>query len=98
MSCRPSDRGYSTSLTSSPNEPLEFSTPTDIADDEPGREAEDLLEKESELAPGGYDDRQESLEEADRDVFARKQQDPDARYRAEDEPKTEPRKQPRHNG
>lgn len=83
-------------MTSAPDEPLEFSTSTRDAYDSPGKEAEDLLDDESELAAGGYDDRQESLEESDRDLFARKQQNPDAHYLPEDEPKTEPRKQPRH--
>lgn len=90
------DLGYGAGMTTSPNQPAEFSARhNEGAEAAAADQHESMVEDESELATGGYDDRQESLEESDRDLFARKQRDPDARYRPEDEPKDEPRKQPR---
>ena len=82
-------------MTQSGNEPLEYAASSGA----PGRQPEEAdrlaAEEMTDHAPAGYDDRQESLEEADRDLFARKDnEDPEARYKPEDEPRSEPRKQP----
>jgi hypothetical protein len=84
-------------MTTSPNEPLEYGSPRDDdVDKEAANEGDErLVEDETELAAGGYDDRQDDLTESDRDLFERKEQDPDARYKPEDEPLSEPRHQPR---
>jgi hypothetical protein len=83
-------------MTSSADEPLRFTD--DRPDpDQPATQPDDkIVEPENELASGGYDDRQESLRESDQDLFARREENPDARYRPEDHPRSEPRKQPRH--
>lgn len=80
-------------MTTSANEPLEYA----VSSGAPGPEEDDrdavAVEEQVEHADGGYDDRQESLQEADRDLFERKEQvDPDARYQPDDQPLTEPRK------
>jgi hypothetical protein len=94
----PAATGYAEDMTTSPREPLEWQGPRseDTAAEDQNERDEELVAPESELAEGGYDDRQESPEAADADLFARKEQDPDARYRHEDLPKSEPRKQPRN--
>jgi len=84
---------YASVMTTSPNEPLEYAASSGA----PGPEDDDYdvvaTEEQTEHADGGYDDRQESLEDADRDLFDRKDhENPKARYRPEDEPLTEPRK------
>ncbi len=80
-------------MTSSANEPIQHAASSGA----PGPEDDDrdavAVEEQSEHAQGGYDDRQESLKEADRDLFERKaHEDPEARYRTEDQPLEEPRK------
>ena len=87
-------------MTISPNGPLEYEeSPGD--DELDGTTEADLdsrpIQDETELSgSGGYDDRQEGLQEADADLFHRKTHgDPDADYKPEDEPRSEPRKQPR---
>ncbi|MDQ3094750.1 MAG: hypothetical protein M3Q82_02130 [Actinomycetota bacterium] len=80
-------------MTHSANEPLEYA----VSSGAPGSEHDDqdavAAEEQKEHADGGYDDRQESLKDADRDLFERKvHEDPDARYRPEDEPLAAPRK------
>jgi len=90
--------GYSHGMTTSANEPNQYAASSGA----PGPEDDDseavAVEEQSEHAQGGYDDRQESLKEADRDLFERKEgDDPGAEYRPKDQPRSEPRKQPRHN-
>ena len=85
-------------MTTSANEPNQYAASSGA----PGPEDDDseavAVEEQSEHAQGGYDDRQESLKEADRDLFERKEgDDPGAEYRPKDQPRSEPRKQPRHN-
>ncbi len=80
-------------MTTTPNEPLEYAASSGA----PGPEDDDhdvaATEEQTEHADGGYDDRQGSLKDADRDLFDRKdQENSEARYRSEDEPLTEPRK------
>ncbi len=78
-------------MTSTGNEPLEHAVSSPDPDsDEHGNI---VAQAHTEHADGGYDDRQESLEEADRDLFERKDhEDPEARYQPDDQPLTEPRK------
>lgn len=83
-------------MTTSPHQPFEFSNDGPDPDEPPTERNDKIVEPEEELASGGYDDRQEDLEESDADLYARKRDDPDARYRPEDEPRSEPRNQPRH--
>ncbi|HEY7043122.1 MAG TPA: hypothetical protein VH419_05585 [Nocardioidaceae bacterium] len=85
-------------MTTSPQEPLKSARPrsADTSEEAQNERDERLVEQTPELSePGGYDDRQESLKESDQDLFERKQHDPDASYKDEDLPKSEPRKQPR---
>ncbi len=81
-------------MTTSANEPLEYAVSSGEPgpkDDEPDAAA---ASEQTEHAEGGYDDRQESLEDADHDLFERKDtEDPKARYRPEQHPLSEPRKQ-----
>ncbi len=85
--------GYPLGMTSSANEPIQYAASSGA----PGSENDDqetvAVEEQAEHADGGYDDRQESLEEADRELFERKDhEDPEARYRPVDHPLVEPRK------
>lgn len=54
-------------MTISPNEPLEYNRPTDedVSEQEANERDEELVPPDTELATGGYDDRQESLEESE---------------------------------
>lgn len=82
-------------MTISGNEPLEYAVSSGApgADDSDESDAA-AANEQTEHAEGGYDDRQENLEEADRDLFERKDnEDPEARYRPEQHPLSEPRKQ-----
>ncbi len=82
-------------MTTSGNEPLEYAA----SSGSPGADGDDESDaaaaiEQTEHAEGGYDDRQEDLEEADRDLFERKDnEDPEARYRPDQHPLSEPRKQ-----
>jgi hypothetical protein len=81
-------------MTTSPDESLKFNARRSDTE-EPTEQEDKAVDRDTELAPDGYDDRQENLKESDADLFARKRRDPEARYRPEDEPLSEPRKQPR---
>ena len=84
--------GTAFDMTSSANEPLEYAVSSAPGSEDDGQDAP-VAEEQTEHADGGYDDRQEGLEDADRDLFERKDhENPEARYRPEDEPLTEPRK------
>ncbi len=85
-------------MTTSGNDPAKYDTGPRTSDGDEHEQRQHQDERpidDTELAsPGGYDDRQESLEEADRDLFERKDnENPEARYRPQQHPLSEPRKQ-----
>lgn len=102
MSLQVGRGGYGLPMTTPGNESGSYGTDprtTDGNQHDERQHQDDLPIDDTELAaPRGYDDRQESLEEADRDLFERKDgDDPQATYKPEDQPRSEPRKQPRHD-